>query len=79
MLVTYNSKLNIGYIQFRKRLNEGEHVDTLVISDELNIDIAPDGRVFGIEFLNANEQFKDVGAAIVLENELSHVRSELPL
>ncbi len=26
------------------------------MSDELNIDIGPDGRVYGIELLNANAQ-----------------------
>ncbi|MFH1610100.1 MAG: hypothetical protein ABID40_05700, partial [Candidatus Bipolaricaulota bacterium] len=31
-------------------------VETLRISDELNIDLAPDGAVYGIELLNANEQ-----------------------
>jgi len=28
------------------------------VSDELNVDIAPDGSVYGIELLNANEQLR---------------------
>ena len=31
-------------------------METLRIGDELNIDLAPDGTVYGIELLNANEQ-----------------------
>lgn len=79
MKVTYNPELNIGYIQLREALKEGEHVDTICISDELNIDIAPDGRIFGIELLNANEQLKSPEATLVLENQYSHTRQELPL
>jgi uncharacterized protein YuzE len=45
-------------------------VETLRISDELNIDLAPDGTVYGIELLNANEQLA-LGAdgKLVLVNE----------
>jgi len=31
-------------------------VDTIRVSDEMNVDIAPDGTVYGIELLNANAQ-----------------------
>lgn len=44
---------NIGYIRFGEK---GAEVETIHISDELNIDLAPDGTVYGIELLNANEQ-----------------------
>ena len=44
---------NIAYIRLRERRGE---IDTLHISDELNVDMAPDGAVYGIELLNANEQ-----------------------
>jgi uncharacterized protein YuzE len=29
-----------------------------VLSDEVNIDISSDGKIYGIEFLNANDQLK---------------------
>ncbi len=66
MKLTYDPKHNIGYIRFREKTTE---VETIRVSDELNIDIAPDGSVYGIELLNANEQlqseaFKD----LVVEN-----------
>jgi uncharacterized protein YuzE len=41
-------------------------VTTIKISDDMNIDIAPDGTVYGVELLNANEQLtRDHGALIV--------------
>jgi uncharacterized protein YuzE len=66
MKLTYDPKHNIGYIRFRDKTTG---VETIRVSDELNIDIAPDGSVYGIELLNANEQlqsetFKD----LVVEN-----------
>lgn len=55
-------------------------VETLQISDELNIDIAPDGRVYGIELLNANAQLRaqDDGQLIV-RNEAAGEERTLPL
>ena len=53
MRLTYDPKHDIAYLRLRPK---GGEVETLRISDELNIDIAPDGSVYGIELLNANEQ-----------------------
>ncbi len=53
MKITYDPQQNVAYIRFREKRTE---VETLRISDELNIDLAPDGTVYGIELLNANEQ-----------------------
>ena len=53
MKLTYDPKYNSGYIAFRDKTAQ---VQTLHISDELNIDMAPDGTIYGIELLNANEQ-----------------------
>jgi len=51
--ITYYRRQNVAYIRLREK---GAEVETLRISDELNIDLAPDGTVYGIELLNANEQ-----------------------
>ena len=53
MKLTYDPKHNIGYIRFREKPAE---VETIHISEELNIDLAPDGTIYGIELLNASEQ-----------------------
>jgi uncharacterized protein YuzE len=54
MQLTYDPELNIAYIRFRKKRAK---VTTIVISDELNVDVDSDGRIYGIELLNANQQF----------------------
>ena len=53
MKLTYDPRHNVAYIRLLEKKAE---VETLQISDEINIDIAPDGRVYGIELLNANAQ-----------------------
>ncbi|MBF0163820.1 MAG: DUF2283 domain-containing protein [Magnetococcales bacterium] len=53
MRLTYDPRYNVAYIRLRE---ETTQVETLRISDELNIDLSPDGQVCGIELLNANEQ-----------------------
>jgi uncharacterized protein YuzE len=75
--ITYDPEHNIGYIRFSKE--SGKVSKTLEISSDLNIDLARDGSILGIELLNANEQLRGDIAAIVLENQQTHQRSELPL
>ena len=53
MKLSYDAKLNIAYIRLRP---ESTGVETIRVSEELNIDMSPDGSVYGIELLNANEQ-----------------------
>ncbi len=44
-------------------------METIRVSDELNIDLAPDGTIYGIELLNANEQLRasDGGRIVVVD------------
>ena len=56
MRLSYDKQLNVAYLRLREKSSE---VETLRLSDDLLIDIGPDGRVFGIEFLNAAEQLAD--------------------
>lgn len=65
MKLTYDPKHNIGYIRLHEKT---ACVETIRISDEMNVDIAPDGTVYGIELLNANEQLRaeDDGSLIVI-------------
>ena len=77
MKLTYDPRYNIGYLQLHEKTGQ---VETIRISDELNVDMAPDGTVFGIELLNANEQlYGDAGAALVVINEAVGDRREIPL
>jgi uncharacterized protein YuzE len=77
MKLTYDPRYNIAYIRL---LEKGAEVETLQISDELNIDIAPDGRVYGIELLNAKEQLQaQDGGRLVVWNEAAGEERALPL
>lgn len=77
MKLTYDPRYNIAYIRL---LEKGTEVETLQISDELNIDIAPDGRVYGIELLHANEQLRaQDGGQLVVRNEAAGEERAMPL
>jgi len=53
MKLTLDAAHNIAYLRLHEK---SARVETIRVSDELNVDIAPDGTVCGIELLNANQQ-----------------------
>jgi uncharacterized protein YuzE len=53
-------------------------VRTVQVSDELNVDLAADGSIYGIELLNANAQLGR-GAALTIETRATKTRRKLPL
>jgi uncharacterized protein YuzE len=65
MKLTYDPRYNIAYLRLHEK---PASVETIHVSDELNVDLAPDGTVYGIELLNANEQLRgeDQGKLIVV-------------
>jgi uncharacterized protein YuzE len=77
MKLTYDPQHNIAYIRLHEKK---EAVDTIRLSDEMNVDIAPDGTVYGIELLNANEQMHaEDGPKLIIENEEAGSRREVML
>ena len=76
MDITYDPRYNIAYIRFKKKI---AGIETRALSDEINIDISPDGKIYGIELLNAQEKlikekkisFTDESAGKVFEVLLS--------
>jgi len=77
MRLTYDPKYNVAYIGFRDKPAE---VKTVCVSEELNVDVAPDGAVYGIELLNANQQLTaDRLGALVVVNEASGESAEVKL
>jgi uncharacterized protein YuzE len=75
--LTYDPRYNIAYLRLHEKSGQ---VETIRVSDEVNLDIAPDGTVFGIELLNANEQLRaEDGGNLVLVNEARGERHEIPL
>jgi len=75
MKINYNPKYNIAYIGMREKIAE---VETIHLSNEINIDISPDGKIYGIELLNANEQLNmNQNKEVVFVNEMTGQKSEL--
>ncbi len=68
MKFTYDPRYNVGYIRFKNKKADAESIK---LSEELVIDLAPDGTVYGIELLNANEQMQrdDSGQFAVINEE----------
>ena len=77
MKLTYDPRYNIAYLRLHEKSAE---VETIKISDTLNIDLAPDGTIYGLEWLNANEQLRseDEGKLLVV-NEATGDKSEISL
>ncbi len=77
MKLTYDPRYNVAYIRFGEKTSE---VESIRLSDELIVDIAPDGTVYGIELLNATEQFRrDDVSDLVVVNEATGQQTKLPL
>jgi uncharacterized protein YuzE len=77
MRFTYDPKYNIAYLKFQEKPAE---VQTLKVSDEVNVDLTPDGTIYGIELLNANEQLarQDQGKFLLI-NEATGEKAEIRL
>ncbi len=77
MKLTYDPRYNVAYLSLREKT---EQVETIRVSDELNIDLAPDGTVYGIELLNANVQLgTGNGDSFTVVNEASGRSSAMKL
>ena len=78
MKLTYDPRYNIAYLRLHEK--KAKKVETIHVSDELNIDTAPDGTVYGIELLNANKQLRGQdGGRLIVINEAAGDRKEIPL
>lgn len=78
MRLTYDPKQNVAYIRLHER---SAQVETIHISDELNVDLTPDGTIYGIELLNANDQFRreDAGTLVVVNESTGKTVAEVKL
>ncbi|MCX7824331.1 MAG: DUF2283 domain-containing protein [Verrucomicrobiae bacterium] len=77
MKLTYDPRYNVAYLRLHEKV---AGVETIRVSEELNVDVAPDGTVYGIELLNANEQLRaEDGGKLVVVNEAGGQRSEMEL
>lgn len=66
MKLTYDPARNVAYVRLREPAGA---IETLRLSDDVLLDMAPDGTLCGIELLNANEQLgaSDDGRVVVVD------------
>ncbi len=77
MKLTYDPRYNVAYIYLQEKTVQ---VETIQVSDEMNVDIAPDGTIYGIELLNANQQLgADNQGKLIVVNEALGESSEIKL
>jgi uncharacterized protein YuzE len=76
MKITYDPRHNIAYLRLA---DSPEEVETLHVSDELNVDLSPTGKIYGFELLNANEQLRTLIGTLTVENEATGVSIEVAL
>ncbi|MEH2383187.1 MAG: DUF2283 domain-containing protein [Nostoc sp.] len=77
MKITYDPRYNIAYIYLQEKTAQ---VETIQVSDEMNVDIAPDGTIYGIELLNANQQLgADEQGKVIVVNEALGESAEIKL
>ncbi len=77
MKLTYDQRYNVAYIYLQEKTAQ---VKTIQVSDQMNVDIAPDGTIYGIELLNANQQLgADSQGKLIVVNEALGEYSEIQL
>ncbi|NQE32480.1 DUF2283 domain-containing protein [Microcoleus asticus] len=77
MKLTYDPRYNVAYIYLPEKTAQ---VNTIQVSDRMNVDIAPDGTIYGIELLNANQQLgADSQGKLIVVNEALGESSEIQL
>jgi uncharacterized protein YuzE len=75
--LTYDPRHDIAYIRLREKRQD---IETIRLSDEVNIDLVPDGTLYGIELLNANEQLGAAdGGKLVVADEAAGEERAVPL
>jgi uncharacterized protein YuzE len=55
MKLTYHPKYNVAYIAMK---DKAEQVETISLSEDVKVDLAPDGTIYGIESFNMRQRGK---------------------
>ncbi len=77
MKLSYDPRHNIAYLYLLDKTSE---VETISVTENLNVDLTADGTVYGIELLNANEQLSGLlPGKLVVENEATGESIEVGL
>lgn len=77
MHISYDPEINVAYIRLAASAGK---VESLRLSEDVVLDMGADGKIYGIELLNANEQLRrDGDGVLTVVNSLSGVSQKLPL
>jgi len=77
MELSYDPRHNIAYIRL---LPKAAQVESIKLSEEIVVDLSPDGKVYGIELLNAKEQLLGgLTSGLTLVNEADGSCVHIPL
>jgi len=74
--ISYDKKYNIAYIKIQEKTSK---VETIMVSDEVNIDISPDGKLYGIELLNTNDQLKSQDNELIFTDTITGRKTKIPI
>ncbi len=78
MQLSYDPRRNIAYLRLRD--SAGIEVETVRLSDEVNVDLARTEPSMGSNLLNANDQLRATdGGRLVVVDEVAGSRIEVPL
>lgn len=79
MKLSYDLKYNVGYLSFKDKT---EQVNSIKLSEDVIVDMAPDGSIYGIELLNVKEQLfggKLKQLLLLNENTGTEKKVEIPV
>ena len=77
MTITYDLGHDLAYVRLGP---PGPLVETVRVSDDVNVDVAPDGTVYGIELLHATVQLRGGdGGLLVVVDQARGARRTLPI
>ena len=77
MQLSYDPRHNIAYLKFHEKTAE---VESVRLNESLVLDLAPNGTIYGIELLNANEQLRGRGTdRFIFTNEATGQQAEIVL
>ncbi|NQT24936.1 DUF2283 domain-containing protein [candidate division KSB1 bacterium] len=67
MKISYDKQADAIYIQLSQLKPDG----VLEVKNEINVDVTPDGKIVGIEILNASERLDDLKTIFSYEIDAS--------
>ena len=55
MKITYDKEGDVAYVYIKDNIKDGECAKTVELNEDISIDYSKDGRLLGVEILNAKK------------------------